>query len=165
MGERPVRGQFKVKFTSDEDARLRMLVERFGTKDWSAIAREMPNRDARQCRERWTNYANPALIHLPWTFEEDALLDSKFQEYGTRWQVIALFFPDRSRNQIKNHWQVRHRLRSGPVSKRPQDPQPSDPPSQEVCQIGMSKPVLGDELFSEPRQQSILWDNAFAGFF
>jgi hypothetical protein len=165
MGEERRPGRFKVKFTPEEDDRLRSIVEQYGPKDWSGVASQMPNRDSRQCRERWMNYVNPALIHVPWTPEEEHLLESKFQEYGAQWQVIALFFPLRSRNQIKSHWHTRHKTSLGPPFAPPPPPQPADPKSQDLCQIPMSNPFLCNDIFSEPREESIWWANTFTGFF
>jgi hypothetical protein len=154
----------KAKFTPGEDERLRMMVEQLGPTDWLAISHAMPNRDARQCRERWMNYVNPVLLHVPWTPDEEHLLKEKFREYGAQWQVIALFFPTRSRNQIKHHWQSRPK---GKLAQRtvPAPARESDPISRELCEIPMPNPVLCNEGFSEPQQESIFWGDSFEGVF
>jgi hypothetical protein len=97
-------GHFRCKFSPAEDLKLRQVVEQVGAGDWASVASHMAPRNARQCRERWTNYLNPSLVNAPWTASEESLLEEKFAEFGTKWQVIAVFFPSRSKNDIKNHW-------------------------------------------------------------
>jgi hypothetical protein len=75
MFRRPRLGEFKRKFTPAEDARLRDVVDRMGTKDWGAIAAQMCPRNPRQCRERWNNYINPRLANTEWTTAEEELLE------------------------------------------------------------------------------------------
>jgi hypothetical protein len=94
------------KFTPEEDSHLLKVVRRYGCKDWNEVARHMPGRSGRQCRERWCNYINPDLERLPWTPDDDALLREKIDQFGTQWQSIMTFFPRRSRNEIKNRWFV-----------------------------------------------------------
>ena len=96
----------KLKFTAEEDEKLKMLVLSHGTSSWAFIARLMGTRNHRQCRERWKNYINPALRNDPWTFEEDQLLVDKYAEFGPRWNRIAKFFTNRSDNSIRNRWQL-----------------------------------------------------------
>jgi hypothetical protein len=94
----------KSKFSQFEDAQLRHVIARGICRDWSEVAREIPGRNARQCRERWNNYVNPDLSRAKWTDEEERLLIRQYQEHGSKWQVIAKSFPHRSKNQIKNRW-------------------------------------------------------------
>ena len=96
----------KVKFTPEEDEKLKMLVLAHGTNSWSFIAKLMETRNHRQCRERWKNYLNPSLRSDPWTFEEDKLLVDKYAEYGPKWNKISKFFVNRSDNSIRNRWQL-----------------------------------------------------------
>jgi hypothetical protein len=42
----------RTKFTSDEDVRIRFLVERLGAQSWREVARFLPGHSARQCRDR-----------------------------------------------------------------------------------------------------------------
>jgi hypothetical protein len=103
------RGISKSKFTDREDARLRELIGRGVYSDWSEVANEMPGRNARQCRERWNNYVNPKITIRAWTEAEEELLVRKYAELGPQWQVIVKAFPNRSKNQVKNHWSARER--------------------------------------------------------
>lgn len=92
----------KVKFTEEEDNKLRKIIEEHSPSNWRLIAKLMQNRTSRQCRERWTNYINPALSTCPWTKAEDTLLVQKYQEFGSRWHDIVKYFPNRSKNNLKN---------------------------------------------------------------
>ena len=96
----------KHKFTPEEDERLSRLVRQFGETSWKRIADAMGTRNYRQCRERWKNYLAPNVSRDPWTAEEDRLLQDKFQELGSRWSVIAKFFPNRTDVSLKNRWVV-----------------------------------------------------------
>jgi hypothetical protein len=88
--------------TAEEDKKLVELVGRYGSSDWLAVAREMQTLNARQCRQRWNDYVNPNLQTCPWTTEEDDLLEKMFAELGPKWKALASFFPNRSKNSVKN---------------------------------------------------------------
>lgn len=49
---------YRKPWTPDEDLRLRDLVMSKGTQQWAQIAQEMPDRNGKQCRERWHNQLN-----------------------------------------------------------------------------------------------------------
>jgi hypothetical protein len=72
------------KFTLEEDVKLRTLVESLGTKSWEEIARFIPERSARQCRDRYKNYLLESLVTEPWTAEEDALVVQKYHQIGPK---------------------------------------------------------------------------------
>ncbi|KAK8888226.1 hypothetical protein M9Y10_039290 [Tritrichomonas musculus] len=96
----------KVKFTKTEDLKLRELVERYSTDDWKIIARHLPPRTARQCRERWCNYIDPNLTTEPWTPDEDEALLRIHEQIGNHWKKLEEFFPKRSKNSIKKRWHM-----------------------------------------------------------
>jgi hypothetical protein len=101
----------KSKFTSDEDRMLIQLVNECGSNDWRRVSQLIVTRNARQCRERWSNYLNPALRSGEWTPEEDAMLLAKYDVFGSKWNKIAQFFENRSDLSLRNRW---HRLRRRP---------------------------------------------------
>jgi hypothetical protein len=92
------------KFTHEEDLRLRSLVEQIGTKSWEAVSKFMPNRTARQCRDRYKNYLLDSLICEAWAPEEDTIIIEKFREIGPKWVEIAKYLNGRSGNHVKNRW-------------------------------------------------------------
>jgi hypothetical protein len=101
--------KLRQKFTPDEDALLRSIVEEDKAKDWTEVAALLPGRNARQCRDRWSNYVNPKIESAPWTQEEEELLEAKFRQYGSKWYQIGAFFPNRSKAQLKCQWRAKHK--------------------------------------------------------
>ena len=92
------------RFTDKEDATLSALVYRLGTKDWEKIASYFPLRNARQCKERWTQYLSPDINKQPFSKEEDQLLIQKQQELGSKWEILTLFFKGRTSVSLRNRW-------------------------------------------------------------
>jgi hypothetical protein len=48
-----------------------------GANRWAEIAKYLPGRNGKQCRERWHNQLDPAIRKDAWTAEEDATLIAK----------------------------------------------------------------------------------------
>ena len=98
----------KSKFTQEEDVKLSVLVSKFKPKriDWVFISHLMNNRNARQCKERWEKYLNPAINKNPFSPQEDLLLILKYTELGPKWVMISQFFYNRSDISIKNRFMV-----------------------------------------------------------
>ena len=97
-----IRRSKKLKFTKEEDEKLKQLVAEYGENEWSLIAKKMGNRNSRQCRERWKNYMNPCLSKENWSTNEDMILMQRFCEVGPHWNIIAQSFPHRSINCVRN---------------------------------------------------------------
>jgi hypothetical protein len=92
------------KFSTEEDNKLRQLVEQYGTKNWDEIARQLPDRSPRQCRDRYKYYLIENLVSEPWSPDEDSIVIRRFQEIGPRWVEIATYLTGRSGNHVKNRW-------------------------------------------------------------
>uniref|UniRef100_A0A6N2MYA6 Uncharacterized protein n=1 Tax=Salix viminalis TaxID=40686 RepID=A0A6N2MYA6_SALVM len=80
-----VKGPWK----KEEDDLIRELVEKHGNKKWSQIAKHLPGRIGKQCRERWHNHLNPDINRTSWTKEEEAILIKAHGAYGNKWAEIA----------------------------------------------------------------------------
>uniref|UniRef100_A0A3Q2EBW4 Uncharacterized protein n=1 Tax=Cyprinodon variegatus TaxID=28743 RepID=A0A3Q2EBW4_CYPVA len=71
----------KVKWSRDEDDKLKKLVNQHGTESWKLIATFFPGRTDGQCQHRWQKVLNPELVKGPWTKEED----QKVSRAGSSW--------------------------------------------------------------------------------
>ncbi|KAG6719983.1 hypothetical protein I3842_03G035300 [Carya illinoinensis] len=111
----------KGQWTPQEDRLLVQLVDRFGTKKWSHIARMLNGRMGKQCRERWHNHLRPDIRKDAWSEEEDKVLIEAHKEIGNKWAAIARRLPGRTENTIKNHWNATKRRQ---LSKKSKDSDP-----------------------------------------
>ncbi|KAL3815860.1 hypothetical protein ACHAXA_002276 [Cyclostephanos tholiformis] len=73
---------------------------------WADLAPQLPGRTGKQIRDRWVNYLNPAINHLPFSRDDDLRLWRGHKELGKRWVEISVkvFQSTRSENHIKNRW-------------------------------------------------------------
>lgn len=96
----------KSKFTEEEDKLLKMLVEKHGKRNWALIASHMPNRNERQCHDRWEFFLSPEINHGPFTEQEDKLLLQKRDEIGAHWVKISAYFKGRTDTMLKNRYNL-----------------------------------------------------------
>ena len=91
-------------WTQQEDEQLINAVHQLGAKKWTDIAKFVPTRTSKQCRERWHHRLDPELKREPFEAWEDQVIIEKQAEIGNRWALIAHQLPGRSASAVKNRW-------------------------------------------------------------
>jgi myb proto-oncogene protein len=72
---------------------------------WSRIASSFfSNRNAKQIRERYTNYLDTDVKKGKFSINEDVKILQMHNKYGNKWSFIKLFIPGRSSDSIKNRF-------------------------------------------------------------
>ncbi|EAY23107.1 Myb-like DNA-binding domain containing protein [Trichomonas vaginalis G3] len=125
----------KIKFTPEEDEKLKKLIKQLGTRDWEVISIEMKTRTSRQCRDRWNNYLCPNLSNDPFTEDEDQLLLQLFEKYGPKWKKIGSYFPKRSTNRLRGHLASLQKKKEQIPPKKQEDSQFPSPSPDPLAQF------------------------------
>lgn len=80
------------------------LVALIGYQKWSIVARHLPGRKGKQCRERWHNHLRKDIKKGYWSEAEEQLFVDAHRELGNQWAEIARRLHGRSENAVKNHF-------------------------------------------------------------
>mmetsp|Transcript_15520 Transcript_15520/g.18426 ORF Transcript_15520/g.18426 Transcript_15520/m.18426 type:complete len:284 (+) Transcript_15520:550-1401(+) len=85
-----------------EDLLLKKAVVKNGPRHWNFIASFVPDRQGKQCRERWASVLDPKIKKTPWTEEEKRIMLQGVEQYGHKFSKISALLPGRSESQVKN---------------------------------------------------------------
>eukprot|EP00798_Chlamydomonas_sp_ICE-L_P021927 gene21927-28973_t len=93
------------KWTVDEVQNLKRAMDAQGEHiDWGKVSFSVPGRTGKQCREKYKNDLKMGLLKDPWSEQEEYILAKWHSIIGNQWSAIAKYLPNRSDNNIKNHW-------------------------------------------------------------
>lgn len=129
------------KFSPEEDAALRGLVNEYGTDQWPLIAGQMPGRSVRQCRERWKHYVSGDKLWAPWTATEDAVLRDKVAVHGQKWTKVTRFLRGRTDLEAKTRWKKL-------VLRDAREPEPEPEPELQQREV-REEPEVVTEMIPE----------------
>ncbi|XP_040926853.1 v-myb avian myeloblastosis viral oncogene homolog-like 2b isoform X2 [Betta splendens] len=105
VGEHRDGGKVKVKWTQDEDDKLKGLVQKLGPNDWKYIASFIQSHTEHQCQHRWFKVLDPELVKGPWTKEEDEKVIELVNLYGNKqWAMVAKHLKGRLGKQCRERW-------------------------------------------------------------
>lgn len=93
-------------WTPEEDRLLMSAVSGHNEANlkWSLVARAVPGRSGKQCRERYLNHLTPNLKLKNWSPVEDATIFRLHHTDGSKWSMMSKFIRGRTDNGIKNRY-------------------------------------------------------------
>jgi hypothetical protein len=91
----------KFAFSKEEDDLIISFVGKYGLNSLQKSTSVLPNRTARQVRERYRLYLDPNINHNAFTFDEDELLLKLMIQYKRKWSQMAKMFNKRTDVALK----------------------------------------------------------------
>lgn len=95
---------FSAKNTQEDEKLVSAIGQSSQPLRWSELAKSVPGRSGKQCRERYLNHLNPELKMDVWSPVEDATLFELVHSTGSRWAMMSRVLEGRSDNNIKNRF-------------------------------------------------------------
>lgn len=75
-----------------------------GSIDWEEVAKRVPGRTGKACRERWTSRLDPSINREPFSDQEEQILCKLHQQYHNKWAQIAKHLPGRTADAVKSKY-------------------------------------------------------------
>ena len=93
----------KGTWKKEEDSLILHLINIYGN-SWSKISKIIKTRNGKQIRDRYNNVLNPNINKNKFTDEEDDLILSLYEKFGTKWSKFISYFKNRTSDMIKNRF-------------------------------------------------------------
>jgi myb proto-oncogene protein len=89
------------KFSKEEDESILNFVLKNGYQKIKDLASQLPNRTAKQIREKYRLYLDPLVSQSSFSKEEDINLVNYVQNFGKKWSIISNLMKGRQDVQLK----------------------------------------------------------------
>uniref|UniRef100_A0A1J3HTV3 Transcription factor MYB34 n=1 Tax=Noccaea caerulescens TaxID=107243 RepID=A0A1J3HTV3_NOCCA len=120
-----VDGMKKGEWTAEEDRMLVAYINEYGLGEWRSLpAKAGLQRCGKSCRLRWLNYLRPGIKRGKFTPQEEENIIKFHSLLGNRWAAISKQMPNRTDNDIKNHWNscLKKRLKKSGIDPLTHEP-------------------------------------------
>ncbi|XP_010459511.1 PREDICTED: transcription repressor MYB6-like [Camelina sativa] len=122
-------GTKRGEWTEEEDQKLVAYIDEYGVGDWRFLPDKAGlRRCGKSCRLRWLNFLRPGIKKGKFTPQEEQVIINLHSAFGNRWALIAQQMPNRSDNDIKNHWNscLKKRLKRNGIDPVTHQPVPNN---------------------------------------
>jgi hypothetical protein len=102
------------QWTNAEDELLKAGVMKYGKQNWGRIASLITRKSADQCKQRWTEWIDPAISRSDWSHDEELKLMELAESMPSLWRSIAGQLPGRTAAMCMAHYEyLLDRARTG----------------------------------------------------
>ncbi|KQK08628.1 transcription factor MYB73-like [Brachypodium distachyon] len=150
-----VRLRLRRGWTAEEDARLEKLATENRFRHWHRVARQMPGRSHKLCRDRWRDHLARDLYSRAFTAADDAELARQHRRHGGRWKDISRHVHARTTRVLKRRWKELLRKKNGAEKMEASTSPTLQHPLADVLAAGLSSCSLGGGPAGDPRLGSL----------